>query len=50
MPALLIAALAADGTSTIGGMYHLAGGYGRLLRSLAALGADITTTATEARR
>ncbi|MER7514258.1 UDP-N-acetylglucosamine 1-carboxyvinyltransferase [Streptomyces lavendulae] len=43
--ALLIAALAADGTSTIGGMYHLARGYGRLLPNLAALGADITTTA-----
>ncbi|MGW1765143.1 UDP-N-acetylglucosamine 1-carboxyvinyltransferase [Streptomyces sp. NPDC002073] len=48
--ALLIAALAADGTSTIGGMYHLARGYGRLLPNLAALGADITTTAAEARR
>ncbi|QES52018.1 hypothetical protein DEJ50_33590 [Streptomyces venezuelae] len=46
--ALLIAALAADGTSTIGGMYHLARGYGRLLPNLAALGADITTTAAEA--
>ncbi|MGW7312686.1 UDP-N-acetylglucosamine 1-carboxyvinyltransferase [Streptomyces sp. NPDC054865] len=47
--ALLIAALAADGTSTIGGMYHLARGYGRLLPNLAALGADITTIAAEAR-
>ncbi|MFG2622989.1 UDP-N-acetylglucosamine 1-carboxyvinyltransferase [Streptomyces sp. NPDC048507] len=47
--ALLIAALVAEGTSTIGGMYHLARGYGRLLPNLAALGADITTTA-EARR
>ncbi|WP_264201258.1 hypothetical protein [Streptomyces antimicrobicus] len=46
--ALLIAALVADGTSTIGGMYHLARGYGRLLPNLAALGADITTTAAEA--
>ncbi|MCX5078921.1 UDP-N-acetylglucosamine 1-carboxyvinyltransferase [Streptomyces sp. NBC_00424] len=43
--ALLIAALAAKGTSTIGGMYHLARGYGRLLPNLAALGADITTDA-----
>ncbi|MER7761315.1 UDP-N-acetylglucosamine 1-carboxyvinyltransferase [Streptomyces sp. NPDC097619] len=48
--ALLIAALVAEGTSTIGGMYHLARGYGRLLPNLAALGADITTTAAEARR
>lgn len=47
--ALLIAALAADGTSTIGGMYHLARGYGRLLPNLIALGADITTTLAEAR-
>ncbi|MBP0932523.1 UDP-N-acetylglucosamine 1-carboxyvinyltransferase [Streptomyces sp. KCTC 0041BP] len=43
--ALVIAALAAKGTSTIGGMYHLARGYGRLLPNLAALGADITTDA-----
>ncbi|WP_435191360.1 UDP-N-acetylglucosamine 1-carboxyvinyltransferase [Streptomyces sp. bgisy126] len=43
--ALLIAALAAEGTSTIGGMYHLARGYGRLLPNLGALGADITTHA-----
>ncbi|MFF3020761.1 UDP-N-acetylglucosamine 1-carboxyvinyltransferase [Streptomyces sp. NPDC057939] len=48
--ALVIAALVADGTSTIGGMYHLARGYGRLLPNLAALGADITPTAAEARR
>lgn len=42
--ALLIAALAADGTSTIRGMYHLRRGYGHLLPNLATLGADITTT------
>ncbi|BAU83359.1 UDP-N-acetylglucosamine 1-carboxyvinyltransferase [Streptomyces laurentii] len=41
--ALLLAALAADGTSTIRGMYHLRRGYGRLLTNLATLGADITT-------
>ncbi len=41
--ALLIAALAAQGTSTIRGMYHLRRGYGQLLASLATLGADITT-------
>ena len=40
---LLIAALAADGTSTIRGMYHLRRGYGHLLASLATLGARITT-------
>ena len=41
--ALLIAALAAEGTSTIRGMYHLRRGYGHLLPNLATLGADITT-------
>jgi len=41
--ALLIAALAAEGTSTIRGMYHLRRGYGHLLSNLATLGADITT-------
>ncbi|MFE1476645.1 UDP-N-acetylglucosamine 1-carboxyvinyltransferase [Streptomyces cyaneofuscatus] len=41
--ALLIAALAADGTSTIRGTYHLRRGYGHLLGNLATLGADITT-------
>ncbi len=40
--ALLIAALAAKGTSTIRGMYHLRRGYGHLLDNLATLGADIT--------
>ncbi|WP_416971999.1 UDP-N-acetylglucosamine 1-carboxyvinyltransferase [Streptomyces sp. 4F14] len=40
--ALLIAALAADGTSTIRGMFHLRRGYGRLLPNLATLGAEIT--------
>ncbi|MFD5084240.1 UDP-N-acetylglucosamine 1-carboxyvinyltransferase [Kitasatospora sp. NPDC058406] len=40
--ALVIAALAAQGTSTIRGMYHLQRGYGRLLPKLAALGADLT--------
>ncbi|WP_042391100.1 UDP-N-acetylglucosamine 1-carboxyvinyltransferase [Streptacidiphilus melanogenes] len=41
--ALLLAALAAEGTSTIRGMYHLRRGYGQLLTNLATLGADITT-------
>ncbi|WP_327678692.1 UDP-N-acetylglucosamine 1-carboxyvinyltransferase [Kitasatospora sp. NBC_00458] len=40
--ALVIAALAAEGTSTIRGMYHLRRGYGSLLPKLAALGADLT--------
>ncbi|MFJ8476285.1 hypothetical protein [Kitasatospora sp. NPDC094011] len=42
MTALVIAALAAEGTSTIRGMYHLRRGYGSLLPKLAALGADLT--------
>lgn len=41
--ALVIAALAADGTSTIRGMFHLRRGYGHLLPHLATLGAEITT-------
>ncbi|MER6449441.1 UDP-N-acetylglucosamine 1-carboxyvinyltransferase [Streptomyces venezuelae] len=41
--ALLIAALAADGTSTIRGLHHLRRGYGHLLDGLATLGADIST-------
>lgn len=41
--ALLIAALAADGTSTIRGLFHLRRGYARLLPNLATLGAEITT-------
>lgn len=41
--ALLIAALAADGTSTIRGMFHLRRGYAHLLPNLATLGAEITT-------
>lgn len=41
--ALLIAALAAEGTSTIRGMYHLRRGYGQLLANLTTLGADIIT-------
>lgn len=40
--AMLIAALAAEGTSTIRGMYHLRRGYGSLLPKLAALGAKLT--------
>ncbi|WP_404868199.1 UDP-N-acetylglucosamine 1-carboxyvinyltransferase [Kitasatospora griseola] len=40
--ALVIAALAAEGTSTIRGMYHLRRGYGSLLPKLAALGAHLT--------
>ncbi|MEU7205465.1 hypothetical protein [Streptomyces sp. NPDC045470] len=46
--ALLIAALAADGTSTIRGTFHLRRGYGHLLTHLATLGADITQTTEEA--
>ncbi|MFC5724359.1 hypothetical protein ACFP1Z_29820 [Streptomyces gamaensis] len=42
--ALLIAALAADGTSTIRGLHHFRRGYGRLLTHLPALGAGITTS------
>ena len=41
--ALLIAALAAEGTSTIRGTYHLRRGYGQLVANLATLGADVTT-------
>ncbi len=40
--ALVIAALAAEGTSTIRGMYHLRRGYAGLLPKLAALGARLT--------
>ncbi|TQF04652.1 hypothetical protein E6W39_23555 [Kitasatospora acidiphila] len=40
--ALVIAALAAEGTSTIRGMYHLRRGYGSLLPKLAALAAYLT--------
>ncbi|MFD7826993.1 hypothetical protein [Kitasatospora sp. NPDC059803] len=40
--ALVLAALAAEGTSTIRGMYHLRRGYGDLLPKLAALGASLT--------
>ncbi|WP_097240768.1 hypothetical protein [Streptomyces sp. 1331.2] len=40
--ALVIAALAAEGTSTIRGMYHLRRGYGSLLPKLAALGTHLT--------
>ncbi|MFE9852782.1 UDP-N-acetylglucosamine 1-carboxyvinyltransferase [Streptomyces sp. NPDC005576] len=42
--ALLIAALAAHGSSTIRGTYHLRRGYGHLLDNLATLGAAITTS------
>lgn len=41
--ALLLAGLAAEGTSTIRGIYHLRRGYEHLLSNLATLGADITT-------
>ncbi|MFF4449199.1 hypothetical protein [Streptomyces sp. NPDC001502] len=41
--ALLIAALAVDGTSTIRGLHHLRRGYGHLLGGLATLGAVIST-------
>ncbi|MCB5170133.1 UDP-N-acetylglucosamine 1-carboxyvinyltransferase [Streptomyces bambusae] len=40
--ALVLAALAATGTSTIHGIYHLHRGYDRLLDTLASLGAEIT--------
>ena len=40
---LLIAALAAQGTSTIRGMYHLRRGYSQMLANLATLGAHVTT-------
>ncbi|MFJ1792942.1 UDP-N-acetylglucosamine 1-carboxyvinyltransferase [Kitasatospora griseola] len=40
--ATLIAALAAEGTSTIRGMYHLRRGYGALMPKLASLGAMLT--------
>ncbi|GGR52834.1 MULTISPECIES: hypothetical protein [Streptomyces] len=40
--AALIAALAAEGTSTIRGMYHLRRGYGTLLPKLVSLGAKLT--------
>ncbi|MEU6710026.1 UDP-N-acetylglucosamine 1-carboxyvinyltransferase [Nonomuraea sp. NPDC046802] len=46
--ALLIAALAARGSSTIAGMYHLRRGYGHLPAKLATLGADITIDDAEA--
>ncbi|MFD8980493.1 UDP-N-acetylglucosamine 1-carboxyvinyltransferase [Streptomyces sp. NPDC059564] len=39
--ALVIAALAAKGTSTIGGIYHLDRGYSNLLPKLEALGAEL---------
>ncbi|QMU69153.1 UDP-N-acetylglucosamine 1-carboxyvinyltransferase [Streptacidiphilus sp. P02-A3a] len=45
--ALLIAALAAEGTSTIRGMYHLRRGYSSLLRKLASLGAELTISDLE---
>ncbi|MFE7527153.1 hypothetical protein ACFU7Y_15705 [Kitasatospora sp. NPDC057542] len=42
MTALVIAAVAPEGTSTIRGMYHLRRGYGSLLPKSAALGAHLT--------
>ncbi|MFB7865441.1 UDP-N-acetylglucosamine 1-carboxyvinyltransferase [Streptomyces sp. NPDC056069] len=39
--ALVIAALAAQGTSTVRGVYHLQRGYGSLLPKLATLGAEL---------
>ncbi|WP_331773281.1 UDP-N-acetylglucosamine 1-carboxyvinyltransferase (plasmid) [Embleya sp. NBC_00888] len=45
--AYLIAALTANGTSTIRGMYHLRRGYQRLLPTLAALGAHAILTTPE---
>ncbi|MFJ4680987.1 UDP-N-acetylglucosamine 1-carboxyvinyltransferase [Kitasatospora sp. NPDC088783] len=41
--ALVLAALAADGTSTVRGLYHLRRGYGELLTKLSLLGAELTT-------
>ncbi|OKJ05614.1 hypothetical protein AMK19_25275 [Kitasatospora sp. CB01950] len=41
-PDALIAALAAEGASTIRGMCHLRRGYGGLLPELASLGAKLT--------
>ncbi|MFJ8045563.1 UDP-N-acetylglucosamine 1-carboxyvinyltransferase [Kitasatospora sp. NPDC096147] len=40
--ALVIAALAAHGTSTVRGLYHLRRGHGHLLPKLASLGAELT--------
>jgi len=45
--ALVIAALAAEGTSTIRAMFHLRRGYQRLLPTLTALGAHATLTTPE---
>ncbi|MFJ6103647.1 UDP-N-acetylglucosamine 1-carboxyvinyltransferase [Streptomyces sp. NPDC092359] len=42
--ALVIAALAADGTSTVQGLYHLRRGYSGLLARLTALGAELAVT------
>ncbi|MFC6511474.1 hypothetical protein ACFQFR_00185 [Streptomyces goshikiensis] len=42
--ALVTAALAAEGTTTIQGIYHLQRGYGSLLPKLASLGAELTVT------
>ncbi|MYV97042.1 UDP-N-acetylglucosamine 1-carboxyvinyltransferase [Streptomyces sp. SID3343] len=45
--AYVVAALTAEGTSTIRAVYHLRRGYERLLPTLATLGADATLTPTE---
>ncbi|MFF7995138.1 UDP-N-acetylglucosamine 1-carboxyvinyltransferase [Kitasatospora xanthocidica] len=45
--ALLIAALAAEGTSTIRGLYHLDRGYADLLPKLTALGAELTVATVD---
>ncbi|MEU1661885.1 hypothetical protein ABZ527_38325 [Streptomyces griseofuscus] len=39
--ALVIAALAAEGTSTVQGVYHLQRGYDNLLSKLATMGAEL---------
>ncbi|MFG2716352.1 UDP-N-acetylglucosamine 1-carboxyvinyltransferase [Streptomyces goshikiensis] len=44
--ALVTAALAAEGTTAIHGIYHLQRGYGSLLPKLATLGAELTVTQT----
>ncbi|MCG5217696.1 hypothetical protein [Streptosporangium sp. KLBMP 9127] len=46
--ALLLAALTAEGTSRISGIYHLNRGYSSLLRKLTGLGARVSYSETEA--
>ena len=44
--AVVVAGLAASGTTGIGRIYHLDRGYERIEEKLSALGADITRTAS----